>query len=69
MRRPVAVIGATGTMLSDYVATKISTPLFLTVNGLNYLGDVGKRAWGHYTDKDTYKVHKARFKVRWGFGY
>lgn len=56
-------------MLSDYVATKISTPLFLTVNGLNYLGDVGKRAWGHYTDKDTYKVHKARFKVRWGFGY
>lgn len=64
MRRPVATVNTAFTITGDWLATKLGTALFMTTNGINYINEAGKRAWDHYTSQGTYRIHKARFRLR-----
>jgi hypothetical protein len=68
-RRPVAFLRTISRVMIEYFVTLTGTLLFGITIQINYVNEARKRAMRHYGDSRTYRIKKARWKVKWGTGY
>ena len=65
-RKPIATLRTGLRLGAEYLVTLIGTALFTYVNEWNYVNEARKRFIHHVGNSHSYRIHRARFKVKLG---